>query len=116
MKDISKRIDYKGKLYNLVFNLNVMEEIQEKYGTIEKWGELSDGTASGEPNIKAVKFGFTAMLNEGIDFDNEEKGEDNKPFTLKQVGRMISELGFNEITNILNSTVIDSTHSTEKNE
>lgn len=116
MKDISKSIEYKGRLYKLVFNLNVMEEIQDKYGTIEKWGELTDGTASGEPNIKAVKFGFTAMLNEGIDIENEEKGEDNKPLTLKQVGRMISELGLNVITNVLNSTVIDSTQSTEKNE
>lgn len=116
MKDISKTIEYKNKEYRLVFNLNVMEQIQEEYGTLDKWGDLSDGTTSGEPNAKAVIFGFAAMLNEGIEIDNEEKGEDTKPLTLKQVGRMITEIGFDNATNVLNQAVIDSTQSTEKNE
>ena len=33
-------INYKGEEYELVFNLNVMEEIQEKYGSVQEWGEL----------------------------------------------------------------------------
>lgn len=116
MKDISKTIEYKNKEYKLVFNLNVMEQIQEEYGTLDKWGDLSDGTVNGEPNAKAVIFGFAAMLNEGIDIDNEEKGEDTKPLTLKQVGRMITDIGFDNATTVLNQAVIDSTQSTEKNE
>lgn len=114
MKDINGNIQYKGKDYKLVFNLNVMEVIQEKYESIEKWGNLTDGQ-SGEPNAKAVIFGFTAMLNEGIDIDNEENGTDIKPLTEKQVGRMITEVGLLEATKTLNKTVIDSTQSTEKN-
>lgn len=114
MKDINGNIQYKGKEYKLVFNLNVMEIIQEKYESIEKWGNLTDGQ-SGEPNAKAVIFGFTAMLNEGIDIDNEENGTDIKPLTEKQVGRMITEVGLLEATKTLNKTVIDSTQSTEKN-
>lgn len=114
MKDINGKILYKDKEYKLVFNLNVMEEIQEKYGSIEEWGNLTDG-ASGEPNAKAVIFGFTAMLNEGIDIDNEENGTKDKPLTLKQVGRIISEYGMLEATKKLNDTVIASTQSEEKN-
>ena len=72
MKEMRNEIEYKGITYNLVFNLNVMEVIQDEYGTLDKWGELTDGS-KGEPNAKAVVFGFTAMLNEGIDIDNEEK-------------------------------------------
>lgn len=114
MKDFDGKIQYKGKELRLVFNLNVMEQIQEEYGTIDKWAELTDGKA-GEPNAKAVIFGFTQMINEGIDIDNEENGTDIKPMTKRQVGRLITEVGMAEATNALNQTVIDSTKSTEKN-
>lgn len=116
MKDMSGTIEYKGKEYKLVFNLNVMEQIQEEYGTIEKWGDMTDGTTTGEANAKAVIYGFAAMLNEGIDIENEDNGTDIKPLTLKQVGRLISEVGFENATQVLNKTVVDSTQSTEKNE
>lgn len=114
MKDINGKIQYKEKEYTLVFNLNVMESIQEEYGSLDKWGELTDGK-SGEPNAKAVIFGFTQMLNEGIDIENEENGTDIKPLTLKQVGRMITEVGLDRATATLNQTVIESTKSEEKN-
>lgn len=112
MKDINGKIQYKDREYKLVFNLNVMEKIQEEYGSIEKWGELTSG---GEPSAKAVIFGFTEMLNEGIDIDNEENGTDIKPLTLKQVGRIITEIGLENASNKLSETVIESTKSGEKN-
>lgn len=114
MKNTYQTIEYKGKKYKLVFDMNVMEEIQEKYGSIEKWGELTDGS-KGEPNAKAIKFGFTAMLNEGIDIDNEENDTKEKPLTLKQVGRMMTEIGFTNSAEALNKTVVESTKSDEKN-
>lgn len=114
MKDISTEFEYKGKTYRLVFNLNVMEAIQDKYGTIENWGKLTDGEG-GEPNAKAVIFGFREMINEGIDIMNEETGNDVKPLTLKQTGRLITDIGIAEATKKLNKTVIDSTQSSEKN-
>lgn len=111
----NNEIEYKNKKYQLVFNLNVMEAIQEEYGTVEKWGELTDG-ATGEPNAKAIIFGLATMINEGIDISNEENGTEIKPFTLKQVGRLLSEVGLAEATQKLNTTVIDSTESKkEKN-
>lgn len=113
MKDFNGTIEYKGKTYKLYFNLNVMQQIQEEYGSIDEWGKLSDGV-SGEVNAKAVIFGITAMINEGIDIENDEKGTDIKPFTLKQVGRMITEIGIKEATKTLNETVIESTKD-EKN-
>ena len=114
MKDINGELQYRDKTYRLVFNLNVMEEIQQEYGSIEKWGKLTDGSM-GEPDAKAVKFGFMQMLNEGIDINNDELGLNDKPFTMKQIGRMITEIGLLEATSKLNSTVIDSTKDEEKN-
>ena len=142
MKDMNGQIQYKGVSYRLVFNLNVMEAIQEEYGTLDNWGALTDGTAyaqkeyekqgkkkpwedltdkekseySGEPDAKAVIFGFTEMINEGIDIANEENGTDIKPLTIKQVGRLITEVGLANATSTLNETVVASTKSDEKNE
>ena len=114
MKDINGEIQYKDKTYRLVFNLNVMEKIQEEYGTIEKWGKMTDGK-NGESNVKAVIFGFTEMINEGIDIQNEENGTNDKFLSTKQVGRMITEIGLMNATKELNDTVVKSTKSTEKN-
>ena len=116
MKEISKTLEYKDKKYKLVFNLNVMEVIQEKYGTLESWGKLTDGKENdGEPNAKAVIFGITAMLNEGIDIENEENGTEEKMLTNKQVGRIITEIGLKSSAQLMNGVVIDSTQSAEKN-
>jgi len=114
MKEMKKEITYKEKKYNLVFNFNVMQEIQEEYVSVEKWGKLTDGS-EGEPNAKAVIFGFTAMLNEGIDIQNEEEETDLKPLTKKQVGRMLTEIGFKNMTDKMHEVVIESSKSEEKN-
>ena len=92
MKDYEGTVTYKEKEYKLVFNLNVMEAIQEEYGTIEKWGELTSGT-NGEANAKAIKFGYTQMLNEALSIEADEKGTEFKPLTLAFVGRMLTEIG-----------------------
>lgn len=110
MKDINGEITYRDKKYKIVFNFNVMEQIQEEYGSIEKWGSLTDGSA-GEPNAKAVIFGFTAMINEGIDIENEENGTDIKPLTKRQVGRLMTEIGLEETAQKMADVVVDSTKS-----
>ena len=114
MKDFNGEIQYKDKTYKMVFNLNVMQAVQEEYGTVDKWASLTDGKA-GEPDAKAVIFGFTEMINEGIDLDSDENGTDEKFLTRKQVGRIITDVGLREATQIMNDTVIDSTKSAEKN-
>lgn len=111
-------VNYKGIDYEVVFNLNVMEEIQDEYGSIEAWGNLTDNEK--EPNMKAVIFGLCCMINEGIEIYNEdnEDNEDFKPRKLlskKQVGRLVSEVGLREVTNKLNKSVTESTKSDEKN-
>ena len=114
MKEMRNEIEYKDKKYNLVFNLNVMEQIQDEYGTLDKWGALTDGS-KGEPNAKAIIFGFMCMINEGIDIDNEENRTDEKPLTHKQVARILTEIGLKQATMQMNKTVIESTKSEEKN-
>lgn len=108
MKEVSKEIEYKGETYKLVFNLNVMQEIQEEYKTLESWGALTD--KKGEPDFKALIFGMRAMINEGIDIDNEGKPEsEKKPYlSHKAVGRMLTEVGLSMATDTVNDVVIES--------
>lgn len=127
MKEVSSVIEYKDKKYKMVFNLNVMQEIQEEYGSLREWGELTDGKpeeivngkkkeiVQGEPNVKALIFGLTTMLNEGIDIENDEKGTSIPPLTKKQVGRMLTDVGIKQMTADMNGLVIESTKSEEKN-
>ena len=114
----NKSIEYKGQSYEIVFNLNVMEQLQEEYGSVEAWGNLTDNET--EPNAKAVKFGLTCMINEGIEIYNEDHADDEgftpkKLVTDKQVGRIISEIGLAAATAKINNTVIESTKTDEKN-
>lgn len=114
MKDYKFEFEVEGNKYSLVFNLNVMQEIQSEYKTMDKWGKLTDGK-SGEVDAKALIFGLASMINEGIDIANEENGTENKPLTLKQVGRIISKIGIQKASENLNNAIVESTKSDEKN-
>lgn len=112
MRTIFKEIEYNGKTYKLVFNLNVMQAIQEEYTTLDNWGSLTDGTKhENETDVKALIYGLTQMFNEGIEITNEETGASEPLLTTKQVGRMVSALGMESITATMNSLVVDSTAS-----
>lgn len=104
------RLEYKGVKYDLVFNLNVMEMLQEEYGSVEEWS--AKAMESDEPNIKVLKFGFKAMLNEGIEIYNEDNPEEPKELVSdKTVGRIISSVGFSSVADIIANTVVNSTQS-----
>ena len=108
-----KYIECKNIKYPLVFNLNVIEKIQDKYGSYEKWGEMTDGKER-EINIGALKFGILEMINEGIDIENENNEVKREFVTSKQVGRLITELGMKNLTDKVQETVIESTKNEEE--
>lgn len=148
MQDVISSILVDGVVYPFVFNLNVMELIQQEYGSLDAWGDLTDGETyakrdfleknpdkdefdwadlsdeekkayKGEPDAKAVIFGFTEMINEGIDMENENriaKGEaPMREVTKRQVGRLLTKYGLANATKQMNKTVIESTQVDTKN-
>ena len=114
MKSKLQEIEYHGKKYKLAFDLNVMESIQDEYGSIEAWGKLVE-PEEGEPNIKALVFGATLMINEGIEISNDEDGTDEKPLTHRKVARILTEVGLESVTSKVQQTVVDSTADDSKN-
>ena len=115
MKDAMQTIEYRGKTYKLAFDLNVMEAIQDEYGSIEAWGKLTEPDDGGEPNIKALVFGVTEMINEGIEIANDEDGTDEKPLTHRKVARILTEVGLESVADKMQKSVIDSTEDDSKN-
>ena len=116
MLDTMKYLETESGEYPLAFTLNVMEIIQEKYGSIESWSELIQ--KQGEPDIKALKFFITEAINEGLDIENERKGEKRKSITPKKAGRILTEIGLKQATKAVASVITDSiqTDKVSKNE
>lgn len=116
MKNTVVYIETEKKNYPLVFNLNVMEEIQEKYGSLDEWGRITQG--NGEPKVKDLKTGIMAMINEAIDIENEENGTNEPMLDEKKVGRIMTEVGIVAIVEKIREITIASTKSEDdgKNE
>lgn len=110
MKDVFKEIEVNGVKYPIVFNINVIEVMQEQYGSITEWAKIFEG----EPRLKDVIFTFKECINEGIDIENE-KNNANRPFlTLKQTGRILHTIS--DITTELKNLVTESNETgNEKN-
>ena len=106
MKNTVVYIEADGKKYPLAFNLNVMEEIQEHYGSLDAWGKVTQG--DGEPKVKDLKYGVMAMLNEGIDMENESNGTNMPMLTAKQVGRIMTDVGIQNIVSAIQEITVAS--------
>ena len=116
INDVFSDIEYKGTTYKLAFNINVLENLQEKYGSFNNWTELIKPTdPKKETDIKALKFVFKEMLNEGIEITNEDNGTDIPLFNDKQAGRIITAIGIENANIQVIKTITESTKSTEKN-
>lgn len=108
-------IDKLGKLevgevtYPIAFNLNVLENIQESYGTIDEWQDTLIGEEGSLPNIKCLKWSFTQFINEGIDIENETAEKKRAFVTEKQVGRILGEIGWDKATTNLFGLIASST-------
>lgn len=116
MIDKINYLETETEKYPLVFSLNVMEAIQDKYGSIDKWSSLIQKNR--EPDIKALKFFMTEAINEGIEIENEKNNEKRKSVTSKQVGRILTEVGLSDTANKIMTTISESiqTDDTSKNE
>ena len=113
MKNTIVYLETEKRNYPIVFNLNVMEAIQDQYGTLDRWGELTQG--DGEPKVKDLKNGILAMINEGIEIENEDNGTNNPLLTAKQIGRIMTEVGIATIVEKIKEITVASAQGEQKN-
>lgn len=71
---------------HLLFSLNVIDEMQDKFGSFDKL----DVVLKGKDSIKNLRWLLTLLINEGA-------GDDEEPLTEKAVGKMIHTGNFNEV-------------------
>ena len=94
-----KRIIMDGKTYPIKMDLNVLEIIQNEYGTINEFERdilglkfakdkngnqiyKKDGDPQmyiGETSVKAIKIALPAMINEGLEIEADDQGKEFKP-------------------------------------
>lgn len=77
---------------HLLFSLNVLDEMQDRFGGYDKLSEA----LSGKDTFKNVKWLLARLLNEGAGPEEEE-------LTEAQVGKMVHAGNLNEIINTIYS-------------
>lgn len=112
MLDELKYITLNGEKYPMAFTLNVMERVQEEYGSLQDWSEALEPNGS-EPKIKDVIWTFKEFINEGIEIENEKTGENRPLVTHKQAGRLITNI--KEVVEAMRDLTIKSAKSENPN-
>lgn len=117
MENGIKYLETKTAKYPLVFNINVIEAIQDKYGNLDKWSDAIEGIIRNEdgeittketPHMKDIKFFIKEAINEGIDIENEETENKRQFVTEKQVGRILSEIGQGSVLETIKDLTVSS--------
>lgn len=106
MIDKLVKITVNNKEYPMAFNLNVMETIQNEFGSLTSWGKLIEPDNGEEPRLKNVIWTFREFINEGIDMQNDDLQEKRAPLTHKQVGRLITEVGFDKVGDLIRNMAV----------
>jgi hypothetical protein len=127
MLDIVEHIKAGDKEYPMAFTHNVMEAIQDKYGSIDAWSKVlqpepykdeEGNIIIPEPKIKDIKWTYMQAINEGIDIENEGKAEKRPFVTEKQVGRLLTIMDINTAKKKIMKLAVESvkTETVEENE
>ncbi|GMO34281.1 MAG: hypothetical protein Pg6B_04680 [Candidatus Azobacteroides pseudotrichonymphae] len=110
MLDNLTYLETKNEKYPMAFTLNVMESIQNEYGTLNNWSKLLQDEK--EPNIKALKFFILEAIKEGIEIENK----DTKLPNMKEVGRILTEVGTQKSAETIKNLIVNSTKTSENSE
>lgn len=112
MKDKIGYLHTGDKDYPIVFNLNVLEEIQEQYGSLSGWADMVETKDTDNiPKIGDLKKGILSMINEAIDITNESSETKQEFVTLKQLGRIITSAGLENVLKAIKDLSISSTEN-----
>lgn len=104
LKPTGDRIRLGKNDYKLLFSLNVVDDVQDKFDT--PISELPKLMQDPKKQIKNVLQLLAMLVNEGIDFDNDMDGGKRPHIDARFVGRYIDANNVGELkSKILNSMV-----------
>lgn len=101
MKEKMIYIETSDSRYPIIFDLNVLYEIQEMFGSFVKWSDTFK-----EVGWECVLQTTMIFVNEGIDYENELTGESREFITEKQAGRIITEVGIQKVIHVIGDSVV----------
>lgn len=100
-------VELNGKTYYLLFSLNALDEMQDRFGGYDKLDKAFDQS---NPNmIKDLRWLLTLIINEGM-----EEGE--TPLTELQVGKLIHIGNLPQIKDAIFAAFVYSTNGGEEKE
>lgn len=108
IKDGSYTVRLKGKDYRLLFTLNAIDEIQDKFGGYDKLAEVFN--QENKDWVKNTKYLLTLLINEGI----LEENENAETLTEKQVGRMVHTGNLLEVQKAIFASFVTGTTGDKK--
>lgn len=74
----------------LLFDLNVIEALQDKYGGYDKLGDILDD-GKNQKIMTDIKYILTLLLNEAAEYQNYLAGQEiEKPITEKVLGMLVN--------------------------
>ena len=92
VKKNTQPITIGGKTYNISFTLNVIDEIQAKYGDLNKLADVVGKTSE-------LKWLITVLVNEAIEEHNEDYPDEKWDMvTESYIGRRIDSFNLNSFT------------------
>ena len=106
-----KFFEVKGEKIPALFDLNVVAELQEKYGSLTEWNAKCFPTGS-EPRLKPLIHAFELAINEGYDAIGSDKR-----VTKAEAGRIVTAMTIDKAAAKIKQLVVESTKTgdNEKN-
>ena len=94
MNDIKKRFidfEFKGKTYPLTLSLNVIDEIQNRYGEFDINTE----------KVSEIKWLLTTLINEAVDIHNDESEDKWEYLSERYVGRYMDKDSIQNVSRVI---------------
>ncbi len=100
-----KFFEVKDQKIPALFDLNVVAELQEKYGSLSEWNAKCFPKGS-EPRLKPLIHAFELAINEGYDAIGSDKRVSNA-----EAGRIVTAMTIDKAAAKIQQLVVDSTKS-----
>lgn len=103
-----KFFEVKDNKIPALFDLNVVAELQETYGSLSEWNAKCFPEGS-EPRLKPLIHAFELAINEGYDATGSDKR-----VSKQEAGRIVTAMTIEKAAAKIKQLVVDSTKSGEK--